>query len=89
MEATRALKRGGVVFYDANRETAEEAALRAKRGAVIVMPLPLKPEEWERMAVIEQSQLCARAAAWIPAARSPLEAPTKVSPSGLAVDLER
>jgi hypothetical protein len=62
LETTRGPRRGGVVLALVD-ESFEDAALRANRGAVIVMPAAMNADVWERETVGQQRRLVARAAA--------------------------
>lgn len=52
---------GGVLLFDSLRETADDAVARAVaagwRGGFLVLPEPLPPDVWERMAREQQAQL--------------------------------
>jgi len=62
---------GGVVLFDHLHETPQEAANRAGRAGVIIMPVPRTPTEWQSATVAAQIRLLRRAAAYAHAGIDP------------------
>lgn len=71
LELKAARLRGGVVFHDPAAETPQEAAARANRGPVLVMPWPVPEIEWQRAVMARQARLLARAAIYLQTGRDP------------------